>query len=100
MESASLTKELKGYLQITWDDEDQEIENIIKGGKAYLNSIAGTTIDYDKDLISRQLLMDYGRYVYNQSLEFFEVNFKRELLKLSIREGVKAHAAKKAETSS
>ncbi|WP_337970142.1 hypothetical protein [Virgibacillus salexigens] len=100
MDNSALVKELKRYLHITWDDEDPDLSDHIESGKEYLNDLAGTSIDFEKDRKSRQLLMDYGRYVYNHSLEFFEVNFKRELLKLSIREGVKAHAAKKAETSS
>lgn len=85
-----LVEELKSYLQITWSEEDKDLEDMIQGGKDYLADIAGMEIDFDKDSISKQLLKDYCRYVYNHSLELFEVNFKRELFKLSIRKGVEA----------
>jgi hypothetical protein len=97
---SSLGEELKDYLQITWSDAstDKKVLGFIKDGEAYLNEIAGTEINYVTDLKAKQLLKDYGRYVYNHSLELFEINFKRELLKLSIREGVRMHAEANSET--
>jgi hypothetical protein len=89
-----LLNELKGYLKVTWNDEDETVFSpLILRGQAYLNEVAGVKLDYETDQVVKQLLLDYGRYVHNHSLEMFEVNFKRELLKLSIREGVKAHVA-------
>lgn len=85
---------VKNYLKITWTEEDNDILEIIESGKQYLNEeIAGTELDYLLDFKAIQLLKDYCRYAYNHALESFEVNFSRELLKLSIREAVKKHEA-------
>lgn len=100
LELKELQGEVKGYLKITWTDEDSDILGYVKEGIEYLDEIAGVKINYTTDLKAKQLLKDYCRYVYNHSLEMFEVNFKRELLKLSIREGVKAHVTANAETTS
>lgn len=86
-------QELKAYLKITWNEEDTDLDEFITSGKSYLEEIAGVSIDFNKDFSSKQLLKDYCRYAYNHSLEYFETNFKRELLKLSLREAVKKHAA-------
>lgn len=88
-------QELKDYLQITWSEKDDDLKRIILRGEAYLNEVAGVELDYKEDAVVVQLLLDYCRYVYNHSLELFEVNFKRELLRLSIREGVKKRAKTK-----
>lgn len=90
--------DLKNYLKITWNDEDVDIQKIIDRGKSYLNRKAGAQLDYLNDLEVQQLLLDYGRYVYNHSFELFETNFKRELLSLSIRKGVEAHVAATTDT--
>ncbi|SEB15769.1 hypothetical protein SAMN05421743_12141 [Thalassobacillus cyri] len=95
-----LLNELKSYLKITWSEEDEELLKHVKRGAAYLDGLCGTVIDYSEDLFAQQLLLDYGRYVYNHSLELFEINFASELSKLSIREGVKAYEAANTETSS
>jgi hypothetical protein len=94
--------EVKDYLNITWDDPitESNLTRYVQDGQAYLNEIAGTELDYEKNYAAKRLLLDYCRYVYNHSLELFEVNFKRELLKLSVREGVKAHVASNSETPS
>ncbi|UFU00365.1 hypothetical protein KO561_05310 [Radiobacillus kanasensis] len=94
-----LREELKGYLKITWNEEDDDLLKYVKDGIDYLDETAGIGIDYTVDSKARRLLMDYGRYVYNHSLELFEVNFERELFKLSLREGIKDHATTDTETS-
>lgn len=84
--------ELKRYLKITWNEEDADLQKIIQRGKAYLNGKAGVKLDFETDYDAQQLLLDYGRYVYNHSFELFESNFQSELFALSLREGVKDHA--------
>lgn len=93
-----LFDELKRYLKITWDDEDQDIQDLVDGGKAYLNEKAGVELDFENDLVVKQLLKDYGRYVYNHSLEMFEHNFQSQLTSLIIREGVKDYALAEEDT--
>lgn len=88
-----LLQEVKDYLKITWTEEDANLTAIIEGGKSYLNQVSGVELDYLNDFASIQLLKDYCRYAYNHTLEMFEVNFKRELLRLSLREARKLHEA-------
>ncbi len=95
-----LRDQLKSYLHITWNEEDATLLDKVKEGIAYLDDIAGTKIDYTTDLKAKPLLMDYGRYAYNHSLELFEINFERELFKLSLREGINAYEATNTEAGS
>ncbi len=99
MTDEELQEELKSYLNITWSEKDGDLLKIIKRGKTYLNGKAGTTLVFNENDVHTQLLLDYGRYVYNHTFELFEINFKRELLSLSIREAVKAHAATNTEAT-
>lgn len=87
---AELLSDVRNYLDITYDDPetDQKLTGIIERGKVYLDNIAGVQQDYDNESASRQLLFDYCRYARNSALEYFEENFKTELLTLRI--GVQA----------
>ncbi|GAF63649.1 hypothetical protein BTS2_0540 [Bacillus sp. TS-2] len=92
-----MLQEVKDYLKITWDDEDDSLEKIINRGKKYLNGKAGVKLDFEEDSEETGLLLDYCRYAYNHSLEMFSHNFSNDLLNLALREGVKAREdAKKA----
>lgn len=87
---AGLLSDVRNYLDITYDDleTDQKLTGIIERGKIYLDNIAGVQQNYDNESVSRQLLFDYCRYARNNALEYFEGNFKTELLTLRI--GVQA----------
>ncbi|MFC0525780.1 hypothetical protein ACFFGV_19565 [Pontibacillus salicampi] len=98
MEIEALLEEVKGYLKVTWNEEDKEIEDIIKGGQYYLNEKAGVDLHFSTHYKAKQLLKDYCRYVYNHSFELFEVNFGREILTLSVNEGMKKRAAEHSAT--
>lgn len=80
-----LLEEVKDYLHITWDEEDENINKIILEAKQYLNGKTGTAIDYDKDLIAKGLLKDYCRYVRNYSKEYFEKNFLNEIQNIQLQ---------------
>ena len=99
MTDNELKEALKSYLKITWTEEDNDLLKIVERGKNYLNDTSGTALGYLKGSQETQLLLDYGRYVYNHSLELFEINFERELFKLSLREGLKAYASQDTETT-
>ncbi|CEN86379.1 hypothetical protein [Paraclostridium sordellii] len=83
--------ELKQNLQITWDDEEikQKLERSLSSGKEYLNYIAGVEIDFDNSTFAKNLLLEYGRYSYNNAVEYFETNFQKELTHLQIMNVVK-----------
>lgn len=91
-------RDLKSYLKITWDSEDEEIEAIYNRGKAYLKEKAGVEIDFETDANAYQLLLDYGRYVYHHSFEMFETNFASQINALIFTKGAEDHANKETET--
>ena len=80
--------EVKEYLKITWDDEDQSLLKMIERSKAYLNNLIGTELDYAADDDPKSLLLDRCRYVYNNASEYFEENFREEILRLQLQTGV------------
>lgn len=81
---------VKKYLKVTSKREDDSIKDFIRGGISTLTSIAGPDIDFENDFSSKQLLKDYCRYAYNGSLEFFEENFSRQILRLQLNEAARA----------
>lgn len=93
-------EDLKKYLKITWDNEDVDLEKILERGKGYLNAKTGVEIDYDEDYEAQQLLLDYGRYVYNHAFEMFEHNFASQLNALIFTKGAEDHAKSDQETES
>jgi hypothetical protein len=76
---------VKDYLKITWDDEDALLQAIIERGKAYLNDLTGSELDFDTDGQPKSLLLDYCRYVHNNASEYFEENFAREIIRLQLQ---------------
>lgn len=84
-----MLQELKDYLKITWDNEDDYLKNIINRGKEYLQDLTGTELDFEGEGQPKSLLLDYCRYYYNNAIEYFEENFKQELLRLQLKEAIK-----------
>lgn len=85
-----MLKEVKYYLKITWDSEDNYLQGIINRGKSNLEELTGTTLDFEVEGQSKSLLLDYCRYAYNNALEYYEENFQKEILRLQLKEAVKA----------
>lgn len=84
---AELLKDIKDYLNITWEDErtDKNITGMIKRGMTYLQKVAGvSSLDFTEEDSPRTLLFDYVRYANSHALEMFEVNFQSELLSLNL----------------
>lgn len=79
-----LLNAVKSYLNIDWDEDDTKIEGYINRGTAYLNRIAGKTLDFTVEDLPRQLLLDYCRYANSQALEVFAANFQGELIELNL----------------
>lgn len=88
----SLLVEVKDYLKITWEDEDNYLQGIINRGKNYLKQLTGTELDFEVEGQPKALLLDYCRYAYNNALEYFEENFHKELRRLILQEAVKEYA--------
>ena len=85
---------VRNYLDVTWTDDagDEKLSGIIARGMKYLNSVAGTELDYTIEDKPRELLFDYCRYVRSNALDEFQTNYLPELLSLQISEEVKAYA--------
>ena len=77
-EQPDLLQQLKAYLKITWDDEDEALAGMIERAKAYLNDLTGVELDFEKEAPPKSLLLDYCRYVYNNASEYFEENYRQE----------------------
>lgn len=90
-----LLDDVKTYLDITWEDENtsKKLKGIIQRGMKYLNSTAGSELDYSEEDKPKELLLDYCRYVRSNALEDFQKNYLHELLSLQIKQEVKAHEA-------
>ena len=89
-EQPDLLQQLKAYLKITWDDEDEALAGMIERAKAYLNDLTGVELDFEKEAPPKSLLLDYCRYVYNNASEYFEENYRQELLRLQLTTAVAA----------
>lgn len=77
-----LLTELKSRLRITWDDENKELERIIKRGKSYFLKLTGKAFSFYLDEWETELLLERCRYVYNNAADEFELNFRDELQRL------------------
>lgn len=79
---------IKSYLKITWNDEDGAITGLINRGKAKLQELVGAELDFEQEGEARSLLFDFVRYAYNNASEYFEENFREEILRLQLMTGV------------
>lgn len=84
-----MLQELKDYLKITWDSEDNYLQSIIARGKEYLKDLTGTEIDFEGEGQPKSLLLDYCRYYYNNAIEYFEDNFQKQIVRLQYKEAIR-----------
>ncbi len=84
-DNTKLLEKVKKYLHVTWNDEDDDLKELIEEAKQYLNEKTGTAIEYEKDLVALGLLKDYCRYTRNYSKEYFEQNFLNEIQNLQFK---------------
>ena len=89
-----LLNAVRNYLDITWEDTDGDtkLRGIISRGIKYIDSVAGTELDYTIEDKPRELLFDYCRYVRSNALDEFQNNYLPELLTLQISQEVKDYA--------
>lgn len=84
-EKDKLLENIKVYLNITWNEEDESIKDLILEAKQYLSEKTGTVINFEEDLVALGLLKDYCRYTRNYSKEYFEQNFLEQILHLQLK---------------
>lgn len=92
-----LLEDLKSKLKITWTDEDGDLADSILSGKAYIQGLTGTTLDFDTTGEPRTLLLEYCRYDYNKAVEYFEENFGSRIMRLQYTEEIKEYQVAQAE---
>jgi hypothetical protein len=80
-----MLEELKDRLRITWSDEDTSLNKLLLSSTAYLEDLAGSSLDVEKNLIARELVLERCRYVYNNAADEFIKNFADDLLRLRLK---------------
>jgi len=83
MANGLLLEELKYHLKITWDEEDHELERLLKRGIKVLERIFGVEVDYEEHTDAKELLFNWCRYSRNNATEYFHGNFREEINLLS-----------------
>ena len=61
----------------------QRVTSYIERGTAYINNVAGVEVDYEADLLARQLMIAYCRYANAQCENLFSENYRSDLLELN-----------------
>ena len=80
--------EIKEYLNYSVDEDVTALTQHITDGKARLQSLTGTVLDFEVNIFAKELLKNYVRYAVNHGAEYFEENFASEILRLQLLEGV------------
>ena len=80
--------EIKEYLNYSVDEDVTALNQHIIDGKARLQSLTGTVLDFEVNIFAKELLKNYVRYAVNHGAEYFEENFASEILRLQLLEGV------------
>ena len=78
------------YLRVSSPYEENNLRRIIERGQAYLNELTGVELDFAAEGLARALLFDYCRYAYNNASEYFEENYRQDLLRLQFLAAVEA----------
>lgn len=78
-----LLKEFKSKARITWDDNDEDLEELILESDAYLQGLTNATFRYgDEERWVKTLLLERCRYDYHNALDEFEENLNGEIKRL------------------
>ncbi|MBC2106144.1 hypothetical protein [Listeria booriae] len=87
---AKLLKSVKNKLRITWDYQDETIQEMMYEGIAFLQSRAGKLPFFDADTetdvyrLSIKLLKEYCRYDWSGAISSFETDYLSDILNLQI----------------
>ena len=81
--SERVFKIVKDNIRVTWEYDDEIIEQSIREGISKIENICGRC-DFDENATAQKLLKEYVRYDWNGASLYFEPNFKRELLQLQL----------------
>lgn len=70
-------KELKGYLHIVNDDDDNNLKSLLKTAHSTLIRWCGS-FDFDNEE-GKQLAFDYVRYMHAGASEYFYSNYRAQI---------------------
>lgn len=81
-----LLNQAKSFLNFTWEDpaKEKRIEGYIYSSMAYLNDVAGYELDFEKNELANDLLMNRVLYMDCQSLPDFNNNYSGLLKELGV----------------
>lgn len=78
-----LLKEFKSKARITWNDNDEDLEELILESDAYLQGLTNAKFRYnDEERWVKTLLLERCRYDYHNALDEFEKNLNGEIKRL------------------
>ncbi|MED2777311.1 hypothetical protein P4278_07095 [Bacillus thuringiensis] len=80
-----LLEEIKHALAITWDEENREITRLAERSVYAINDVVGIEVDIETNLSAREMVIQRVRYDYNNALDEFETNYKRQLSRLILQ---------------
>lgn len=87
-ELEALLEEVKEFLNFTWDDpgKEKKLKSFILSSNQYLCEVAGEeSIDFTKDYLAKDLLLNRVLYMDSQALDDFASNYNGMLLELKIK---------------
>lgn len=73
------------------DDENGFLLSLFYESAKALDELVGVELDFD-DKGLQELLMSRVRYSYNNAVEYFEDNFKSQILRLQLMKGCEEYA--------
>lgn len=83
MISDDVLKEFKSRMRISHSVEDENLKSMLNMSYVDLKNRCGK-FEIDEYIRGRELVFERSRYVYNDSLEFFEDNFLSEITSIGI----------------
>jgi hypothetical protein len=91
------TAKAKERLHIFHAAEDDYIADLVTRSKKAITDMTGASDESNESF--RELVLERVRYAYNDSLEYFETNFRTDIMQLSFTEYVKGGASDELPTS-
>ncbi|WP_072520361.1 hypothetical protein [Gemella massiliensis] len=81
-----LLKKLKDRLHILHGDEDEQLKQLLSSSIFSLKIQCGN-FDVETNLLAQELVFERVRYAYNDSLEYFDKNFRTQIINLALTLG-------------
>lgn len=78
-----ILKEFKQRMKIYHSSEDEALTQILEASIADIKNLIGD-FDISKYPEGKELVFERSRYAYNDSLEYFHVNFQQRIIDLSL----------------